>query len=236
MSTTQAAALYQLQQLDLELERLTAEQQALAHSLQEDTVLSKARAEAQMVQQQLGAAQQAQKQAEQALEELSERLRILDQRLYGGMITNAKELQALQQEAQYLRTQKDRQEDLILEMMDATETLEISAQQKSEQLQRLEQAWQQRNAGQLAHRAQLDRKLLEAQQRRARFASTLDGALLARYEALRRSRQGRAVSRVEQSSCQWCRVLLTASEIQRARASQELQACSNCGRILYFDR
>ena len=56
MSTTQiAATLYQLQQLDLELERLIAEQQALGQSLQEDAAVKKARAEQRMAQQQLQA-------------------------------------------------------------------------------------------------------------------------------------------------------------------------------------
>src|SRR5579864_2595398 len=124
MSTTQTAAtLYQLQQLDLELERLVAEQQALIRSLQEDSSLNKARAEQQTAQQQLQAALQAQKEAEWALDELNTRLRTLDQRLYSGMITNPKELSAVQQEAQHLRAQQNRQEEMTLEMMDATDTL-----------------------------------------------------------------------------------------------------------------
>src|ERR1700693_2850441 len=71
MSTTKiAATLYQLQQLDLELERLIAEQQALAQTLQADAALRKARVEHHIAQQQLQAGLQAQKEAEWALEEL----------------------------------------------------------------------------------------------------------------------------------------------------------------------
>ena len=76
MSTTKiAAALYQLQQLDLELERLIAEQEALVSSLQGDSVLKKLRAEHNIAQQQLLSGLQAQKEAEWALEELDRRLR-----------------------------------------------------------------------------------------------------------------------------------------------------------------
>lgn len=237
MSTTQiAAALYQLQQLDLELERLTAEQQALVRSLQEDNALNKARAEHQSAQQQLKAGQQAQKEAEWALDELNNRLRALDQRLYSGLITNPKELYAVQQEAQHLRAQQNRQEEMTLEMMDATDSLSSIAQQKSEALKRIELEWQENNASQLARRDQLESRRQELQEKRAKYADSIDVELLKRYEALKRSKQGRAISRVEQSSCQWCRVILTPSELQRVRASQELQACSNCGRILYYDR
>lgn len=237
MSTTQAAAaLYRLQQLDLELERLTAEQQALIRTLQEDTTLNKARAEQLAAQQQLQAGLQLQEEAERTLNELNNRLRALDQRLYGGMITTPKELNAVQQEVQHLRVQQDRQEELILELMDAADVLNATAKQKQETLQRLEQARQQSSVALIARRDSLQSKQRELREQREQFAASINSELIKRYETLKRSLQGRAVSRVEQQSCQWCRVILTPSELQHARASQELQTCSNCGRILYFDR
>lgn len=238
MSMTQAAAatLYQLQQLDLELERLAAEQQALIRALQEDMTLDKARAEHQAAQQQLKASLLAQREAESSLDDLNNRLSAIDKRLYGGMIKNPKELAAVQQEAQHLRTLQSRQEEITLELMDATERLATIAQQKGEHVQLVEQEWQQSNAAQLARRDQLDGKREELQGKREQFATSISSDLLKRYDALKRTRQGRAVSRVEQQSCQWCRVILTPSELQRVRTSQELQTCSNCGRILYFDR
>lgn len=237
MSTTQiAATLYQLQQIDLELERLVSEQQNLKRILQGDTTLAKARAEHRIAQQQLQAGLQAQKEAEWALEELDQRLKLLEQRLYSGAITNPKELYAVQQETGHLRAQQSRQEEMTLEVMDATDTLREMAKQKSEALQRAEEAWTQFNASSVQRGEQLENKRQETQARRDQFASSIDADLLKRYETLKRSKQGRAVSKVEQSSCQWCRVLLTPGELQRARASRELQLCSNCGRILYFDR
>ena len=237
MSTTQiAATLYQLQQIDLELERLVSEQQTLKRTLQGDTTLAKARAEHRIAQQQLQAGLQAQKEAEWALEELDQRLKLLEQRLYSGSITNPKELYAVQQETGHLRAQQSRQEEMTLEVMDATDTLREMAKQKSEALQRAEEAWTQFNASSVQRGEQLESKWQETQARRDQFASSIDADLLKRYETLKRSKQGRAVSKVEQSSCQWCRVLLTPGELQRARASRDLQLCSNCGRILYFDR
>ncbi|HEY6543107.1 MAG TPA: hypothetical protein VIZ18_19350 [Ktedonobacteraceae bacterium] len=237
MSTTHiAATLYQLQQIDLELERLVSEQQTLKRTLQGDNTLAKARAEHRVAQQQLQAGLQAQKEAEWALEELDQRLKLLEQRLYSGSITNPKELYAVQQEIGHLRAQQSRQEEMTLEVMDATDTLRELTQQKSEALQRAEEAWTQFNASSVQRGEQLESKLREVQARRDQFAISIDADLLKRYETLKRSKQGRAVSKVEQSSCQWCRVLLTPGELQRARASRDLQLCSNCGRILYFDR
>ncbi|GAC1566321.1 MAG: hypothetical protein NVS3B14_07670 [Ktedonobacteraceae bacterium] len=198
--------------------------------------MKKARTEHQVAQQQLQAGLQAQKEAEWTLEELNQRLKQLEQRLYSGSITNSKELQAVQQETQHLRAQQSRQEEITLEVMDATETLQARAQQKSEAMRRAEVAWSEYNAASVVRGGQLDNKRQEVQTRRNQFAASIDAELLKRYETLKRTRQGRAVSRVEQNSCQWCRVILTPSELQRARASQDLQTCGNCGRILYFGR
>ena len=237
MSTTQSAAtLFQLQQHDLDLERLLAEQQALANALQASTQLKKLRIEQARAQQELRAGLKAQKEAEWALEELERRLHTQEQRLYSGGITNPKELYTLQQEVQHLRAQQSRQEEMVLEVMEAAEFLQNTARRATEALQQAEEEWAKSNAESILRRDQLETKRQELQTRRAQFADTIDAELLKRYETLRRSKQGRAISKVEQNSCQWCRVILTPSELQRVRVSTELQTCSNCGRILYYDR
>jgi uncharacterized protein len=237
MSTTKiAASLYQLQQLDLELERVIAEQQALESTLQGDSVIKKLRAEHTIAQQQLHLGLQAQKEAEWALEELDSRLRMQEQRLYSGVVTNPKELYALQQEVQHLRAQQNRQEEMALEVILSTESLQEVANSKAEALRQAQEKWAEANATGMVRRDQLDVKRQELMANREQFVSTIDAHLFNRYETLKRTKQGRAVSKVDQNSCQWCRVILTRSELQRVRTSTDLQMCSNCGRILYYDR
>jgi len=237
MSTTKmAATLYQLQQLDLELERLIAEQQALESSLQGDSVLKRLQAEHTIAQQQLQLGLQAQKEAEWALEELDRRMRMQEQRLYSGVVTNPKELYALQQEVQHLRAQQNRQEEMALEVILTTESLQEVANSKAEALRLAQEKWLETNATGMIRRDQLDVKRQELLANREQFVSNIDADLLKRYEALKRTKQGRAVSKVDQNSCQWCRVILTPSELQRVRVNTDLQMCSNCGRILYYDR
>jgi len=237
MSTTKiAASLYQLQQLDLELERVIAEQRALESTLQGDSVIKKLRVEHTIAQQQLQLGLQAQKEAEWAVEELDRRLRTQEQRLYSGVVTNPKELSALQQEVQHLRAQKNRQEEMALEVILTTESLQEVANNKAEALRQAQEKWVETNAAGMIRRDQLDVKRQDLMANREQFVSTIDVHLLNRYEALKRTKQGRAVSKVDQNSCQWCRVILTHSELQRVRTSTDLQMCSNCGRILYYDR
>ncbi len=237
MSTTQQAAqLFQLQQLDLELDRLSAEMQAVATALQGNTELQKRRAEYKIAQQQLQTGLQAQKEAEWTLEDINNRLKAQEQRMFSGSVNNTKELQSLQNEVQRLRAQQSHQELTTLEVIDAAESLQEAVQRRKDALQKAEEAWQHEAATLVSRRDQFAVRQQELQSKRSLQAASIDQGVLARYEAMRRTRQGRAVSKVEQNACQWCRVILTPSELQHVRISAELQTCTNCGRILYYDR
>ena len=237
MGTTQlAAALFQLQQLDLEMDRLLAEQQALTTALQNDASVRKARAELAHIQQQLVRSSKEQQESEQVLADLVRRLKNHEQHLYGGAVSNPKELANLEHEIQNLRIQQTRQEEAVLELMETVETLNAAVTEKTAALSEAERAWQTANATGLTRREQLEVQQQELHARRDAQATGLPAEILQRYESLRKTRQGRAVSKVEQNSCQWCRVILTPSELQRVRVSSDLQTCSNCGRLLYYDR
>lgn len=237
MSTTQiAAALYQLQQLDFELERISNEQQTVATSLQGNAALQQLGTEQKTAQQQLQSALQAQRDAEWTLEDLGRRLKAQEQRLYSGVVKNPKELNALEQEILHLRLQQDKHEEKTLEAMDAADSMQEKVQRIIMELRQAEEAWATQSAALLARRDQLETLSKETRAKREQVAARLDAGLLTRYDNIRRTRQGRAVSKVEQGLCQWCRVILTPSQLQHVRTGAELQTCSNCGRILYYDR
>jgi uncharacterized protein len=179
---------------------------------------------------------QAQREAEWALEDLGRRLKAQEQRLYSGVVKNPKELNALEQEILHLRLQQDNQEEKTLAAMDDSDSIQEKVQRISTELLQAEEAWVTQSAALLARRDQLEARRKETQAKREQLAARLDAGLLTRYDNIRRTRQGRAVSKVEQGLCQWCRVILTPSELQHVRTSTELQTCSNCGRILYYDR
>lgn len=238
MNTLQVtSALYQLQSIDLELDRVVAEKNIISTSLQGSATLRKLRAEYEVARQQLLSGQQTQKEAEWTLEDLNLRLANQERKLYSGSIQNGKDLQVLQHEVQNLRAQQNRQEEHLLEVMDVTEALSEVSEQKALHLQKAEEHWKQDNDALQKRRELAEARWQELQVQRQQLATTFNNdALLKRYDTMRRTKQGRAVSKVEQNSCQWCRVILTPSELQLVRISPELQTCTNCGRILYYER
>ena len=235
-TTLVTATLFQLQQLDLELDRLVAEKQTITTALQSSDSLRKARAEHEAAQRKLQAGLQAQREAAGALEDLTQRLKTVEGRLYDGSVNNAKEMNALQVEVQRLRTQQNAQEEIVLERIDAEETLAKDVEQKRGFVSIAEENWQQERAELQQRLDQLEARTQQLQGRRTGVTQGLDENLLKRYETLRRTKQGKAISKIEQNSCQWCRVILTPSEIQHVRLSMDVQTCMNCGRILHYER
>jgi len=237
MSTAQVTStLFQLQQIDLELDRLNAEKQSVTQALQGNTALHKAKTIYATAQQHLHAGEQVQKESEWSLEDLGRRLNIQEQRLYSGSSVNSKDLNSLHEEVQRLRAQHHRQEEVVYEVMDTTEVLQETVQRKLRDLQKVEADWEKESAALVARREQIEARYQETHTRRSQMATAVPTELLQRYDTMRKGKQGRAISKVEQGSCQWCRVILTPSELQRVRISSELQTCTNCGRILYYER
>ena len=111
------ADLYALQELDLALEARRRRLAEVEEQLGEDEALLAARQawdEAQGAHHELAASQ---RELEWQLQEAEERLGLKEKKLYGGSITNPKELQGLQEEAMSLKRHKGQAEEGLLVVM-----------------------------------------------------------------------------------------------------------------------
>jgi uncharacterized protein len=88
---------------------------------------------------------------------------------------------------------------------------------------------------QLANREQnLKKDLAGLETNRDELAAAVDGAARNRYERLVRSKGENVVVGVNHGVCGGCHMKLPAQVLVGCKAQQELVACTNCGRILYF--
>jgi uncharacterized protein len=235
MSTTQVAAqLFQLQQIDLEYDRLKSEKQTLGTSLKGTTTLQKLRAESDTLQQQLQASLQARAESEWALADLTSRLKTQEQRLQEKKGSD-QEQQALQTEIKNLKAQQSRQDELVLQATDAEEFLREIVERKQNYLAQAEESWEQENASNINRYQQISTHISDLEGQRAILISELSEENVQLYTSMRKTKQGRAVSKVEKNACEWCLAVLTRSELQKVLVSPILQTCTNCGRILYYE-
>lgn len=153
-------------------------------------------------------------------------------RLYDGRTSNPKELSGLEQDVEMLRRRKREIEDQMLEAMVELEAVEAELSTDRAGLEKV--TAETTNA--LDHaRAELEiltataAKLSDA---RAHLCSLVSPSDLTIYESLRHEKKGRALAHIKGSSCDVCGFSVPSGLASRVRVGQQLEFCSNCGRIL----
>ena len=225
--------LYDLQQIDLDLENKAEVLGRVNSQLSEDKALVEAKAELEAKQQHLAELEKKQKAEEWTIEDLEAKASPLQKKLDTGTTKNPKELLNLQQQVKQLKQQLREGEDKVLEIMSQVEHLQKELVSKTDQVRKLEGEWQKKQRRLLAEQAELTRVLAIAEKRRGELMAGIEPAHLELYETLRAKRQGQAVAKIEQGRCQGCRISLPVSQLGRARMGRLVQ-CGSCERVLYL--
>lgn len=229
---TLAKRLYELQQIDLEIQKKQETLDEVSCRLGENEALLRAKAELLAQEEHLAEINKQQRDVEWEIEDLQNSIAQLNGKLYGGKVKNPKELLSLEQEMGIFKTKLRQKEDNLLDLMTEVEATQNKIKLDTERFKKLEGEWQQEQKVLAQQQAEVKSQLVDLSQKRQALTSEISSEALELYEVIR-SRKGQAVVRAEQGRCQGCRLTLSVSEWQRARAGTLVQ-CSSCGRILYL--
>lgn len=229
-----AKQLYELQEVDLELQHKTETLAQVNSQLGKDDELVAARADLEAVQRRLAELERQQKALEWETDDLGARIATVEKKLYGGSVHNPRELTGLQQDLQMLKSQRGEREDKLLAIMIEVDAVKQQVSQKSSELAIIEREWQANQRKLSDQKAELEAELAKLEQKRGHLVEQINADCVRLYEEVRRAKQGLGVAKVMQGRCQGCRISLPMSDQQRARMGHELVQCSNCGRILYL--
>jgi predicted nucleic acid-binding Zn-ribbon protein len=231
MSRTQH--LYELQQVDLEIESASRRLKEIAASLVESNELKRARKMVVEAQARLARRRARMKDLDLEVSSLSQKIETDEQRLYSGRVTNPKELASLQDEVASLRRWRDKKEDDLLEVMVAAEEGEAALADAQAILTQVSETWRAEQGDLADEQTQLQARLGELAEQRESLVAAIGPEDMAIYERLRQRKGGRAVALVKDGICQGCRMNPPTSQVQHARSGTELVFCNNCGRILH---
>jgi len=231
--------LYELQQLDMVRAEKQRTLDAVRAELADESNLRQVRARFATIQAQYTSQNALRRDAELAVEQIEDREELVQNRLYGGAVTNPRELEAFQEELMMLSRQKSEAEDILLERMVATEELQEALASTQETLAAIEERRSLRVPELRSQGRALNDELQGLNLRRDEMLPQFSPQMLSTYETLRASRDGQAVSKViagrGRDVCEACRVALPRSDIQRLRTGESLVQCNNCRRILYME-
>jgi predicted nucleic acid-binding Zn-ribbon protein len=225
--------LYSLQELDLALDSIQSQKSQAEQGLNSGLTLEQIEQTLQDEKSRLQEVQQSHRMQQMEAESLRERSAQLEQQLYGGTITNPRELESLRLEASNVSQRLDRRDLGLLELSVQAEDLHKRIAILEKELADRQEAWQSRQ-GQLNEQLKklsAEEEIIAAQ--RANLAATLDQKELQKYESLRKGKGGRAVAKVERGLCQACRMSLPTQQLQRVRSGRQTVLCSSCGRMLF---
>ena len=146
-----------------------------------------------------------------------------------------KEYQAHLFEIEMANKRKGEIEEQILLLMERID----KGQQELRQAQARKTEAEQRSAKEKARleavSAGLVSELAELEQKRKASVALLDSKLLERYKKLKAARKDLAVAPLRDGICFGCRLQLPPQLVAEVKRSDELQSCTYCQRILYWD-
>jgi predicted nucleic acid-binding Zn-ribbon protein len=228
-----AGQLYKLQQFDLELQKKQQELSEVENQLSDNKALVAAESRLASQKEQLEDARKKQKSSEWELDDLQEKIRQVDSKLYGGKTKDPKELVNLEKEVKGLKNQTTTKEDTLLGLMSLAEEAEARVKTTARELERLKTEWKQRQETLRPRKGEIEIALAELKGERERLAEQIDCEAFNIYERIRLAR-GQAVVKVERGRCLGCHITVPTSQWQKARAGDLIQ-CNNCSRILYLE-
>ncbi|MGD1996096.1 MAG: C4-type zinc ribbon domain-containing protein [Anaerolineae bacterium] len=229
-----ALRLYRLQRLDSEEEQAQDRLAQIEVVLGDDSALRQARQQVQDTKDEVRRLTTRQQDLELQASGLRRKIEDSEKRLYSGNIRNPKELSDLQAEGASLKQRLERVEGKLLRAMISREEAETEAEQAREQLAAINREWTAKQHELLNEGAELEARLKDITDARARLLSSIPEDDLDAYRALRRTKKGLAVAPMRAGACTGCGMEVPSGQLQQGR-QRGLLYCDNCERILVLE-
>ncbi len=227
-----ASQLYQLQEIDTELE---SDEHAVSHitlQLGDNKTVTEAQARLDAERRHLAELTKQQRAIEADIADLTSKITTIDKKLYGGRVGNPKELTDLSHESEGLKKQRSQLEEKELEIMEQVELATGSVTGLISELNRIQTEWQNQHKQLSLDLENVKTSIANLKEKRQLLVGGIDPEAVTVYQGVKKQR-GTAVARVEQGLCRGCRISLPVSEFQKAKTGA-LVRCGSCGRILYL--
>lgn len=173
-----------------------------------------------------------QSKAEGEMEILDQKIAKEEARMYGGGVSNPKELSALQAEIEMLKRKRAVLEDQVLEAMVQKDDYAGTAERLTAERDGLQAEANSLSATVNEISSDIDAQLLKHRTKRSEVSATVPETIRDLYEKLREQKHGIGAAALEGGTCQGCHTKLPAREVERLKAERGLQRCDNCRRIL----
>lgn len=165
---------------------------------------------------------------------IDEKLKKINNDLYGGKFVNPREVEAYEKEIVALKRQRGDMDVRILELWELVPPAKEAAEADSKAVEELQSELKQHQKKALATKSQLEEEFKTIGAKRSAAAKEVPPSLLARYDAIRQRHGGIGMSRIAKNrTCGQCGTSLPTKVIEDVK-EDKMVTCEQCHRILYF--
>ncbi|MGH2784266.1 MAG: zinc ribbon domain-containing protein [Actinomycetota bacterium] len=165
---------------------------------------------------------------------IEDKIKHESERLYGGDISNPKELSQIQAELDGLRRRKSHLEDQDLEVMERRESTESELAVLTEKLDALAARTAEAEATRDSSAVEIETDLAKNENEREQLAPDIPQELRELYDDLRAKKGGVGVAALVGGVCRGCGVSMSpvALDVIKRAGDDEISRCENCRRLL----
>ena len=228
------ARLYELQKIDVNLEKVRRRVAQIRRKLAESDELRLARTAVEAAQTEMEQLHTRQLDAELNGQQLAARITESEHRLMSGEVRNAKELEALQASIDSMKRQRAQVEDVALTTLQLREETEARLGEQRVTLAQVEASTQVAQGAFQQEEAKFKRMYAQLKQQRQNVAERLDADALELYAQIAQRKAGVAVAAVQHGTCGACNMSLPTGIVSNANIQEGNPAfCPSCGHILF---
>jgi len=172
------------------------------------------------------------RESERLIEDVESGIAKSNQKL--SSVKSNKEYSAALKEISDLGEDKKRLEDQLLEIMESIEDLDGERIAFEKEKEGAGRAFREGENRILAELRELDAELKNLLGERDRLCGEVDKGLLKRYDSLRKTKGGIAISAVVKGICQTCHLRIPPQNFNELIRGEQMMNCPHCHRIIYW--
>lgn len=173
-----------------------------------------------------------QKHEEWEIKDITMAIDSISRKLYGGEVTNPREIENMRYRLDTLETTKRKLEDDVIGLMEKSEALESEIARVNLEITQKETEVSKLRDKRDSEIEDISAKLTSMTEARGKLQVQISDSLLKKYEQLSKDRGGHVVAPIRGNICGGCYVALPSSIIILAKPNNRVVRCENCGRIL----
>ena len=169
---------------------------------------------------------------EQTVEIHNNKLKNQEHTLYGGSVTDLKQMEHLESENIFHKETIDSLENKMLDSIELVEEKEKETIELLERMKVAEYNIKDRENQVNSLKVELLEELKKEENTVQEIINTVDKNLFKDYKRIR-ERKGSGIAIVKNDVCMGCHMIISENLVEKVKLEKKMEVCENCGRILY---